>query len=209
MKIVSRINHFFCPKRIKLTPLLSVAHDGIGHLPWLVKAVTLTNELLQNELFYSNIAAHQGFDMADTTPDKIAELIRNTYLKMFVHTYYASDKMLPIDGFDDHNNPGIIHLNLWTINRSIASLCNSLIHACIHAVNYYNDIYSFGHGDRQLSGKENTAPCRIGALAQCMLSVEAPIFSPWEHDPNQPLSASGIYSPEAVNDFTQSMWICC
>lgn len=152
------------------------------------EAVERTNELFQEDLFYDNIARQRRFDLATIPSQAIAELMRSTCLNMKVELYYSLSPLHNIDGYDDMNNPSIIHLNLWRIDRSPASLCNTIVHACVHAVNaqinsyYFNQFY-FGHGDQFRANKDNTAPYAIGAIAQKMVSDNEAVIIPLEHDP--------------------------
>jgi hypothetical protein len=157
---------------------LLIASPPLNRFLQVSEAVVMANELLNNVAFYNNIAAHPYFDMADISPKEIAELMMETKIKLSVDLYYASNSELYIDGYDDLYTPSLLHLNLWKVNRSAASICNSLIHGCVHAVNAYNNSYGFGHGEPE-DPKENTAPYWIGALAQRMVCKGAPLFLPW------------------------------
>ena len=156
--------------------------DYQGMRPYLQEAVVIVNSLLRSEEFYDNIAAWHGFDLADTDPKHIAKLIRDANIDMCVDLYYAMSPFKNIDGYDDLENPSTIHVNIWKLDRPIASLCNTLVHGCVHAVNAHNDNYYFGHGNMYSKGKENTAPYWIGAMAQRMISNDESTFVPLEHD---------------------------
>jgi hypothetical protein len=188
---------------------IHVDPTGVKHFLKVGEAVLLANELLQSEAFYKKIAAHSHFDLADIDTETIAGMLRETQLKMSVALYYAFNSQTNIDGYDDPESPCQIHLNIWKINRSPASICNSIIHACVHAVNEYNKYFTFGHGDGSLHGKENTAPYWIGALAQQMVSKEESILLPMEHDPNPPVKKKQHANIAANQSFAQSMWITC
>ena len=163
---------------------VQIAYAGLR--PKVEKAVLAANELLRNEHFYERIAKQYKFDGADIAPAKIAELMQHAGIQMKVELYYALSPVKNIDGFDDPGQPNTIHLNIWRIDRPIESLCNTLIHACVHAVNAMYSQYSFGHGDRTLAGKEETAPYKIGWLAQIMLSDGNTSFLHLEHDVARP-----------------------
>ena len=160
----------------------SILINYTGMRPGVQEAVIRTNELLQTESFYQEIALHRGFDLADIPASEIAALMRNAGLIMEVDLYYAVNPLKNIDGYDDKENPNMIHLNLWRLERPVPSLCNSMIHSCVHALNArFNGCY-FGHGDNSLWGKEHTAPYRIGAIAQQLLSGNKIPVIPMEHD---------------------------
>jgi hypothetical protein len=88
-----------------------------------------------------------------------------------------------IDGYDDSENPSFIHLNIWKIHRSPASICNTIIHSCVHAVNAMHPEHFFGHGERALTNEQNSAPYAIGALAQRVVSKGLSSYIALEHDP--------------------------
>lgn len=175
------------------------------------EAIILANEVLQNQEFYCRIAAHDAFDMADVSPDIVAELMFETQVRMTVQPYYAINSHLHVDGYDDGNCPSAIPLNIWQLNRPAASICNSLIHRCVHAVNEYNSQYSFGHGRLGAAGAANTAPFWIGALAESMVSGNEMRPFGLEHDAEQALrkNKSREIDIDGVHGFSQSMWLTC
>ena len=155
---------------------------GIGNFNTVKEAAMMANDVLRDEEFYKLIALHPSFDHCNTTPATIARLMRESAFTMTIDLYYALSPVKNIDGYDDPENPFVIHMNVWKIDRSPESMCNTMIHACVHAVNAYFEEYEFGHGDHSFNGKGNTAPYWIGALAQRMNSIEEPIIIPLEHD---------------------------
>ncbi len=173
---------------------ISINYSGIR--PFMEEAVAMTNRLLRNETFYRNIARHPGFDLADISPEDIAELMRSAALKMEVELYYAISPVKNIDGYDDPDHPNIIHLNVWQLDRPITSICNSLVHGCVHAVNHLYPHFYFGHGDYGATGKRNTAPYAIGAIAEDLLTEgQKTSFRNLEHDETYATQFS-------LNDFT-------
>lgn len=190
----------------RIVNAVHIAHAGIRHFLKVGEAVLLANDLLRQEAFYEAIAAHASFDMADVAPDMVAEFMRETRIKMSVNMYYALNPKLTIDGYDDEHDPSAIHLNIWNVNRSPASICNTIIHACVHAVNVYNPQFSFGHGKGNAFTQQNTAPYWIGALAQRILAPEEP-FVFMEHDPNPPAAKALFNDPGTVQAFSQSLWL--
>jgi len=162
-----------------------IACEGVrSYFPYaqVYEAITKVNELFADEAFYDRIAEQPDFDLADISPVTIAALIKKARLNMSVDLYYASNPLKNIDGYDDIRNPSLIHLNLWKIDRPIASICNSLVHATVHAVNAFYDRCYFGHGNIPGMPKENTAPYAIGAIAECMISKQDKPFLIMEHD---------------------------
>jgi hypothetical protein len=155
---------------------------GAGNFNSVKTAVVLANQLFRDERFYERISAHSFFHFSDIAPTKIAQLIRDSRFQMSINMYYALNPLKNIDGYDDLEDPFVIHLNAWKTDRSPESMCNTIVHACVHAVNACHLQYYFGHGDNVPAGKENSAPYWIGASAQQMVSKEEAIIIPLEHD---------------------------
>ena len=155
-----------------------------SHFPYLQvwEAITKVNELFASDEFYERIAEHPDFDQADVSPVTIATLIRKARLDLSIDLYYARNPLKNIDGYDDLADPSIIHLNIWKIDRPVASICNSIIHAAVHAVNAFYDRCYFGHDAVPGISNENTAPYKIGAIAESMISGEEKPFLIMEHD---------------------------
>jgi len=169
-----------------MVSLIHISYVTAGRFNQVGDAVQMANELLQNEGFFDRIAAHPCFDLANTSPSVVAELMRSAQLKMKLDLYYSLSPSKNIDGYDYIDDPSVVHTNVWKLQRSAASICNTIIHSCVHAVNALYPQYSFGHGDMLLAGKENTAPYWIGALAQKMVSAEDTLFISLEHDTVEP-----------------------
>jgi|GEM_PF-1975598 len=182
---------------------LFIAQAGVNRFIRVTEAINLANDLLQNPEFYYQVAAHPGFDRSDVSPEVIAGLLCETQVKISVGLYYAKDAHRNIDIYDDLLDPSMVHLNIWTINRSAASICNSIIHGCIHAVNAYNMHYEFSHSDGSPAANHNTAPYWIGALAQRIVAGDDTIILPLEHDPEPPVRTAKNASP-AIAD---SIWL--
>lgn len=144
-------------------------------------AVFKVNQLLRNEKFFNQIRRQQSFDMADISPSHIADLIENASIKMTVDLYYSLSPFNEAYGYDNLEDPRIIPLNVWQIERPIASLCNTMVHACVHATNILYPQYSFGHDDRNYD-LENTAPYKIGCLAQQFISGDDTTFEYMKHE---------------------------
>lgn len=164
----------------------TVSYDCIRSYRKVQEAVTLSNDILRSPEFYTRISKQPRFHLASIPSDVIAGLMYDARIKMNVDLYYSVSPIKNIDGYDDLQNPNLIHLNTWKIDRSVASLCNSIIHRCVHAVNaqvnkYYFNKYYFGHDANVFYSLEKTAPHAIGAIAQKMISDEDVILM--EHDP--------------------------
>jgi hypothetical protein len=166
---------------------ITIKHSGTPANRKVKDAVAEANQLLRDLDFYEAVAVQSGFMLSSHSPAVIAELMRSAQFTMRVDLYHAANALGAIDGYDDLEDPLCIHLNIWRLDRSVASICNSLVHACVHALNakvnqsYLNQYY-FGHGPARTPGKEKSAPYAIGAVAQQLLSGGDAILLPLEHD---------------------------
>jgi len=132
------------------------------------KAVLQANRLLRSREFYERISLHPFFDRANIQPYIISNLLKTTSIKMNIKFYYSQPPG-KANSFDDIINPRNIQLNVWTMERPVASLCNTMLHACVHAVNAEFPTYQFGHNCIEEKDAANTAPYWIGNLAQKMV----------------------------------------
>ncbi|MCB9047288.1 MAG: hypothetical protein H6550_14235 [Chitinophagales bacterium] len=146
-------------------------------------AVTYANNLFTYTPFLDAIYNIKQFDMADISPQKIADMIHSSDLHLLVDLYWPLPFAKSAHAYDDPLNPSIIHINKMTVNRPVHSICNTLVHQCIHALNAANPGYYFGHGDNTTTGKDNTAPFKIANLAQNMVTEENIISDPMTHEP--------------------------
>ena len=138
-----------------------------GTLEKMKTAVTCANSLLADPKFYQKIREHQRFDMCDIAPAQLADLIASADIVMRIVMYIASPR---VHGYDDIHNPDLVHINVFRSDWTISGIVNTIIHQTIHAVNDIHPDYSFGHGDRNSPGKENTAPYWIANCAEEMLT---------------------------------------
>ncbi len=144
-------------------------------------AVLAANMLLMKDEFYKRVAALSPFAMATVSPTIIAALLRSAGIGITVGVYYSICPDKKIDGFDNECNPNEVFLNFWTLDRSIASLCNTIVHGCVHAVNAQCSDYYFGHGDEHAADNDASAPYAIGSLAESMIGNPQPYAL--HHDP--------------------------
>lgn len=132
----------------------------------IVSATNHINKLCANPMFLGQIAAHSSFDLSDTTPKTISQMFVDTELELTVSLYQPNYPYQYAYSYDNISSPNTIHMNQLTINRPVHSLCNTIMHQCVHALDAASPNYSFGHGDHTCTGKENTAPFWIASLAQ-------------------------------------------
>ena len=119
--------------------LIQIEYSGMR--PIVQQAVCMTNQLLRDIRFYERIATLPQFDMADVPPAELARLMYKTDIKIKVELYNAISPVENIDLYADDAHPNILQLNIWTLNRPVASVCNILLHGCVHAVNAVHNQY--------------------------------------------------------------------
>lgn len=120
--------------------------------------------------------------MATITPRQLTDMLCNTNLQLTVDTYWPLHFSSMADAYDDKLNPNTIHLNRLKLNRPAHSICNTMVHQCVHALNACYPSYYFGHGCNKPDGKENTAPFRIAALAQQIITGDKKAVQPMLHE---------------------------
>ncbi|HEY9178053.1 MAG TPA: hypothetical protein VIN07_10195 [Flavipsychrobacter sp.] len=145
-------------------------------------AVRNVNKMFAHVAFLDAIYNSKNFDMATISPQEITDLFCNTDLELTVDTYWPLQLSSMADAYDDRLNPTVIRLNRLKLNRPVHSICNTLVHQCVHALNAcYPSLY-FGHGDNDPEGKENTAPFRIAGLAQQIVARDKKVVQPMLHE---------------------------
>ncbi len=150
--------------------MIMIVYKGINET--VRSAVTCTNNLFTYPPFIRAIGKNTKFDMANITPQKIADMIQETDLQLSIDLYMPLPFAKDAYTYDDPLNPAMIHMNKRTLNRPVHSLCNTLVHQCVHALNAAHPDCYFGHGDNNPDGKDNTAPYWIANLAQKMIAED-------------------------------------
>ena len=135
-----------------------------GSINDLKTATQKANNLFNDPQFLQEIVNKGRFDKATIDAGQIVDCIKKSKMQARVVTYRSPRRS--VYGYDDPNNPDLLHINLWRNEWNIGSLVNTIVHEAIHAVNSEFPKYSFGHGDNSSVGKGNTAPYWIGALAE-------------------------------------------
>lgn len=146
------------------------------------KAAQKANELLQDNNFFQQIATHGKFDMSSATSTEVADVLKNAKFQMMIELYYPPNPLSKALAYDDPIHPLTIHLNARRLNRSIASICATIIHESVHAADAMESSFHFGHGDNSSNGKGNTAPYWIDNLAYSIVSNGQPAFIVFQHD---------------------------
>ena len=74
----------------------------------------------------------------------------------------------------DPSTPNTININTRKLNRSVASVVNTLVHEFVHTVDYTDENHSgidHGHAGNSNAGKEDTAPYWIGQQAELIINA--------------------------------------
>lgn len=146
-------------------------------------AVDQVNNLLSYNGFYDSIRRHRKFDMANVPPSWIADLLQSSDIKMSIDFYYSVNPFSNALSYDDVKSPGVIRLNKWNMGKPIGSICNALMHQCVHAVNAQYPQYTFGHGNGMPGDSVgNTAPYWIANLAQQIIVKDDSIAESMCHE---------------------------
>ena len=151
---------------------ISLIHNKItidykGNLKKIKVAVDYANAMLRDPKFYECIKSQDQFDMADTAPATIADMIYKAEIHMRVVMYISSPR---VHGYDDPFNSDLIHINVFRNDWTISGIVNTIIHQIVHAVNEINPPFRFGHGDKCSEGKQNTAPYWIANCAEELIT---------------------------------------
>ena len=162
-----------------------------GNIEQVRDAAKKANDLLNNDNFINSIKAKSHFDMATCNGLRIVQNInfhKNAPLSVIVvKTYKSKNPFSSAYGYFSPSKPDHVFLNTRKLNRSIGSITSSLIHEMIHYLDYKDPIHSFGHGENDPIGKNNTAPYWIDNVAQAIIDDKKPEFKNLEN--------SKIYTP--------------
>lgn len=160
--------------------MIRISYSGSNDI--IGAAIQHVNKLFTHIPFLDAIYNLKKFDMATISPRQVTDLLCNTDLQLTVDTYWPMRFSSTADACDDSLNPSAIHLNRLNLNRPVHSICNTLMHQSIHALNACYPSYYFGHGNNNNDGKENTAPFRIAALAQQIIAKDEKAVRPMLHE---------------------------
>lgn len=124
-------------------------------LKWVQGAVAVSNCVINNEEFLSEVENYPKFTYTDKTPKQVAELLRSAP-PAIVSTYKKSfTKAIA------YRNVGsnVIYLNTAKNPRVMSAIVNTAAHELAH-------IAGLGHGDNSPRGKQESAPYRVGKIAE-------------------------------------------
>lgn len=139
-----------------------------------IRATQVIQEIFTNHEFLKMIASHPSYDMATKSPEKIVGYLKKSLEKNCIEVclYKPWYRWSSAYAMFTPSKPNKINLNSRKLRRyvdeydNLASLVGSIAHEFVHVVDNHNPSNSFGHGNNNPYGKENTAPYRIGEMAQ-------------------------------------------
>lgn len=167
--------------------MITIEYNGTRDA--LKAAVAEVNQLFTCIPFLDGVSKLKKFDLANITPQKIIHMIQETDLKLSLDLYWPQPFSSRAYAYDDTHADPVIHMNRLTLDRPIHSLCNTIMHQAVHALNtVHQDVY-FGHGNNNPEGKEHTAPYFLAGLAQQLIADDEVVCDtmPHEDDANIPL----------------------
>jgi hypothetical protein len=156
-----------------------------GNIKKLKTAVYRANLICEMKEFYADIASVRDFDLDNTTPTKISMELKYSPGLIFVKTYYRPFSRA--NAYFKPSQPEYIFINTAKLRRSINSIVNTIVHEGVHVVDHNVEDASFGHAGNTSHGKGETAPYKIGMLAQIRAEYYYPtpkILSRWQRFKN-------------------------
>ncbi|NCI46510.1 hypothetical protein [Sediminibacterium soli] len=130
----------------------------------LTNAILEANRILSDEVFYQKLEQINSFDNSVYSGRQIAAEFTAFPREITVTTFWRPWSRSNAGTLDK------ISVNTAKLNRSLASITNTLVHETVHAVDYLtNNQFDYTHHDNNPNGEANTAPWVIGELAELMV----------------------------------------
>lgn len=128
------------------------------------------NRIINDTLFYDYVV-DKVLNFTHTTIDDVAfvNVLNECDLKITIESYYS--KWTKAKAYFTKKYPNHIFINKAKLNRhpakeyNNASIINTIVHECIHAMDYYDEDNEYGHGTNSSSGKTLSVPYLVGKLA--------------------------------------------
>ena len=132
----------------------------------LLDASSFINDLADNDAFWAEISARPGFDFSRCSGAEVAEAMRARRAPITVREYRPLwPRHRHTNAYTDPDYPDTLFYNSRKLWRSIPSIINTIVHEFVHLADFATEA-DFGHGGQSETGKENSAPWWIGALAE-------------------------------------------
>ena len=132
------------------------------------KACVISNELIKDNMFWAEIIRGPKMDMTDGSNAEIVESIKKvaTLTDFEVISFCYWNYFSKMIARFQPSKPEKIQLRKKLIHRPVESLIGSIMHELVHACDYRDMLFSYGHAGNSSIGKEFTAPYLIGKKAK-------------------------------------------
>ncbi len=137
------------------------------------QAADFCNALYQSQEFWDRIAAIGTFDESAIPATQIVSKLRScgsvTEIRHWKPGFFNSLRYRKTVALTDPDRAYLIAYHTRFLGNPVARKVNTLVHEHVHNVDFFSDgngSIEYGHGDQSSDGKQNTAPYRIGAIAQ-------------------------------------------
>lgn len=139
----------------------------------IIEAVVLANEIINSISFRAAMQSRSSFDMSNASPAHVMGELEefNRLHCISVVTYRPWYRWSKAYARFQPSRPHTVQLSSRKLQRhsdsgiNAASLVGSIVHEFIHLVDNFSPM-SFGHGNNNPTGKENTAPYWAGRKAK-------------------------------------------
>lgn len=187
--------------------MISISYNGMNET--VKAAITYVNSLFIYAPFLHTIHAQKQFDMATVSPQKIVQMIEKTDMQLCLDLYWPNSMTRSGYAYDDPLDADTLHLNRLALNRPVHSICNTLVHQCIHSLNArYPNTY-FGHGNNKTEGKSKTAPIWIAGIAQKLVAKDDNVFEMMAHENTDNIPYDKQANSLLIQEALYHEGICC
>ena len=127
----------------------------------IIQAVTIANKILLSPSFYDKIAEFAGFQYSTYTGQQVAGELKNSTSEIRVDTYWNGWFRAATAKTQTE-----ININTAKLNRSMASIVNTLIHESVHFVDWEVN-HNWDYTDRnEYENPPKSATYVIGDIAE-------------------------------------------
>lgn len=131
------------------------------------RAVEKANEILAAPAFYEQIAQADPFDFTSFSPGEIADILKSAGQTIII----KSKLLMPIANASTQSSQ-LIEVSSLRFSKHLPTAVNTLIHETVHAIDFIDHSLEFTHDGNESVNQENTAPWRIGKIAENMVEAQ-------------------------------------
>lgn len=131
----------------------------------IANAVKKTNELLSLDVFYDAVSALPQLDNTRFTSSEISKIMKEANHNIKIDTYWWR---WGANARTSESNR--IEVNTARISSILHVAVNTLTHETVHAIDFLDHRLDFTHFDNNPDGEDNTAPWKIGLIAERMVA---------------------------------------